>query len=107
MSNQTEATIFVSSTFVDLKEVRAEVIKWLEGVFEAKLVIMETFGSDVDPPDVLSTHRVRNSDIFIGIYAHRYGTIDAVSGESITELELDEAKRSFSGGALKDICLAN
>ncbi len=76
--------IFVSSTFVDLKEVRTEVIKWLDGVFETGLTTMETFGSDAAPPDVLSVRRVRECDLFVGVHAHRYGSIDPVSGKSIS-----------------------
>ena len=66
---------------------------------------METFGSDADPPDVYSVRRVGECDLFIGIYAHRYGTIDKDTGKSIAELELDEAKTTFSSGVLKDILL--
>jgi hypothetical protein len=95
----------LSSTYVDLSQTRTEVIKWLQGVFEADLTLMETFGSDAAPPDILSVRRVRDCDLFVGIYAHRYGTVDPATGESITELELDEAKRSLSTGTLKDILL--
>lgn len=97
--------IFLSSTFVDLAPVRQEISRWLLQVFGAELVIMETFGSDADPPDVVSVRRVRECDLFIGIYAHRYGTVEEVSGKSVTELELDEAERAYSGGTIRDILL--
>ncbi len=80
--------VFLSSTFVDLGDVRVDVSRWLTGVFGAELIIMETFGSDAAPPNITSVRRVRECDIFVGIYARRYGTIDEVSGRSITELEL-------------------
>lgn len=80
--------IFLSSTFVDLSSVRDELRKWLAGLFGIQLVVMETFGSDVAPPEINSVRRVRECDLFVGIYAHRYGTIDKDSGKSITELEL-------------------
>jgi hypothetical protein len=80
--------VFLSSTSVDLSSVRAEISKWLTGLFETKLIIMETFGSDAAPPEINSVRRVRECDLFVGIYAHRYGTIDEASGASITELEL-------------------
>lgn len=83
--------IFLSSTYIDLKDVRAEVARWLTGIFGASLVIMETSGSDAAPPNILSVRRVRQCDIFVGIYGRRYGTMDPDSGELITELELDEA----------------
>jgi len=87
--------IFLSSTYIDLRNVRAEVIRWLGGIFGAPLIVMETSGSDAAPPNVLSVRRVRQCDMFIGIYGYRYGTVDPGTGESITELELDEAtKRS-------------
>lgn len=99
------ATIFISSTFLDLRAMRAEVAEWLSEVFGADLIIMETFGSDADPPEVTSVRRVRECDFFVGIYANRYGTFDAGSGKSITELELDEAERSYSAGIIRDILL--
>ena len=69
------------------------------------MVVMETFGSDAVPPDIASVRNVRDCDIFVGVYAHRYGTVDVTTGKSITELELDEAERSHSAGVVKDILL--
>jgi len=66
---------------------------------------METFGSDDAPPDIFSVRRVRECDIFVGIYAHRYGTVDPATGKSITELELDEAERALSAGTVSGILL--
>lgn len=101
----TQSKIFLSSTFLDLSDSRKEVSRWLSGVFGADLIIMETFGSDTAPPNVVSVRRVSECDIFIGIYAHRYGSIDPHSGKSITELELDEAKHALSLGIIKDLLL--
>ena len=50
---------------------------------------METAGSDAAPPNVLSVRRVRECDLFVGIYARRYGSIDTATGKSKTQLELD------------------
>ena len=97
--------IFLSSTSVDLGSTRAEVSKWLSGVFGADLIIMETFGSDTAPPDIVSVRRVREADVFVGIYANRFGTVDERTGESITELELDEARHAQSTGVIADILL--
>jgi hypothetical protein len=68
--------IFISSTYLDLSEVRSEIARWLSGIFGTEFIIMETFGSDADPPDVYSVRRVGECNLFIGIYANRYGTID-------------------------------
>lgn len=97
--------IFLSSTYTDLSEIREVVSQWLSGLFGTELIIMESFGSDTAPPDVNSVRRVRECDFFVGIYAHRYGTIESATGKSIVELELDEAKRAFSSGILSDILL--
>ena len=97
--------IFLSSTYVDLSPVRDDLRKWLTGLFGAQLVVMETFGSDAAPPEINSVRRVRECDLFVGIYAHRYGTVDKDSGKSITELELDEANSAASAGILRDILL--
>jgi hypothetical protein len=97
--------IFLSSTFLDLAASRAEIVTWLTGVFGADMVVMETFGSDAVPPDITSVRRVRECDIFIGIYARRYGSVDPTSGKSITELELDEARNAFSSGIIRTILL--
>ena len=72
-------TVFMSSTFVDLAGIRQNVIHWLSEVFGVELAVMETFGSDATPPDITSVRRVRDCDLFIGIYARRYGTVDPIS----------------------------
>ena len=105
MNTNQNHKIFISSTYLDLAEIRSRITQWLSGIFGTELIIMETFGSDAGPPDVYSVRRVGECDLFIGIYAHRYGTIDKDTGKSITELELDEAKSAFSSGILKDILL--
>ncbi len=101
----TDVRIFLSSTFVDLQELREEIVLRLREVFGAHLLVMETFGSDVAPPVISAIRHVRDSDLFVGIYARRYGAVDPATGKSITELELDEAERSLSAGSLTDILL--
>ncbi len=102
---KTSIPIFISSTFIDLKDLRSTVSARLRDVFGAQLITMETFGSDDAPPDILSVRQVRQCDIFVGIYARRYGTVDQMTGKSITELELDQAERAFSAGTLTGILL--
>jgi len=101
----TEVRIFLSSTFVDLKALREEIANSLREVLGAQLIVMETLGSDEAPPSISSVRRVRECDVFVGVYARRYGTIDPASGKSITELELDEAERALSAGNMLAILL--
>lgn len=82
---------FVSSTFVDLKTHRrlvCDALKKLEHHSEA----MEFFGALPDTPKEECLQLVRTAGAYIGIFAMRYGSIDAESGKSLTELEYDEAQ---------------
>jgi hypothetical protein len=105
MGNAHPVKVFLSSTYTDLAQIRSQVSSWLSGVFGAQMLIMETFGSDAEPPKKNSLEKVRECDLFVGIYAHRYGTVDPETDKSITELELDEARNSYSSGITKDILL--
>lgn len=52
---------------------------------------METFGArDERPPDECR-RLVRESDVFVGVYAHRYGHVPRGSTTSMIEQEYDEA----------------
>jgi hypothetical protein len=53
-----QVRIFVSSTYLDLRDARGNLRDWLTGVFETELVVMETFGSaervnDFETPGVM------------------------------------------------------
>jgi hypothetical protein len=101
----TDVHIFLSSTFLDLKELREKTANRLRDVFGAHMLVMETSGSDDAPPVISSIRRLRECDIFVGVYARRYGSLDPATGLSITELELCEAERSLSAGTLTAILL--
>jgi hypothetical protein len=101
----TDVRVFLSSTFVDLRELRGDVARRLQEIFGANLIIMESFGSDEAEPKISSIRRVRECDFFVGIYARRYGTIDPESGKSITELELEKAEHAHSAGTVGGILL--
>lgn len=105
MRTRRQPAVFLSSTFIDLAPTRSRIAEWLSTLFGAELIVMETFGSDSAPPEVNSVRKVRECDFFVGVYAHRYGSMDKKTGKSITELELDEAIRAQSAGAIKDILL--
>jgi len=78
--------IFVSSTYLDLKEYRGKVraaILRLEQEYSG----MEYFGSQPEEPKTVSKDKIKQSDILIGVYAHRYGVIPDGDEESITEQE--------------------
>jgi len=55
----TDVHIFLSSTFVDLKELREKIANRLRDVFGAHMLVMEKFGSDDAPPVFLASTDVR------------------------------------------------
>ncbi|MEV7330171.1 HEAT repeat domain-containing protein [Micromonospora sp. NPDC093244] len=77
---------FVSSTFTDLRECREQVRKALQrlGVED---VAMETNTAEEARPVDLSLADVRSCDVYIGLFAWRYGFIPEGHQHSITELE--------------------
>ncbi|WP_263352034.1 DUF4062 domain-containing protein [Acidicapsa acidisoli] len=84
--------VFVSSTFLDLEDHRAYIMHEIQRrdlFFRG----MENFGAaSARTPDFIR-EQVRRADIYLGIFALRYGTEDPSSGVSMTELEYDEAVR--------------
>jgi hypothetical protein len=104
MSNEDSPTpraykgVMVSSTFTDLEEHRAELIKIIErrGL---KAIPME-YDAALPAGDVIdsSLRKVRDGSAYAGIIAKRYGQIPPCAKRnprkvSITELEFDEAVR--------------
>lgn len=83
--------IFISSTYEDLKDHRNLIIESFQK-FAIDINAMELWYSKPDTPLDVCLDNVSNSDIYIGIIAHRYGSVDNKTGKSITELEYDKAK---------------
>src|SRR5689334_7070827 len=91
MSN--ELSVFVSSTFVDLRDHRAAVIRsLLEAGFHP--VVMEHFMARAEEASVACMAEVVRSDLFVGIYAWRYDFVPPGSEVSITEQELLKAQET-------------
>ena len=83
--------IFIGSTYQDLINERQAVEKAIIRLKEKVPVAMEFFGSSPDTPLVTCMKKVAESDIYIGIFAHRYGFIPAGFEHSMTELEYRKA----------------
>ncbi len=91
--------VFVSSTYVDLKEHRKAVDEILNRL-SLQYRGMEYFGSRPLESKKACFEEIAQCDIFIGIYAHRYGYISPGDSTSITEQEFDYAKKN----GLKTYC---
>src|ERR1700730_17603640 len=84
--------VVVSATYADLKEHRravSDVLARLRQEYRG----MEFFGSSSDAATPTSLRELDDCDLFIGIYAHRYGTVPPGSDRSITEHEYDRARQ--------------
>lgn len=81
---------FVASTFKDLKDHRARVIRQLRAA-GFHVDPMEDWTSDSDPPKELSTARLEGCNLCVLLVAWRRGHVPAGETRSITELEHAEA----------------
>jgi tetratricopeptide (TPR) repeat protein len=84
--------VFISSTYKDLIDYRTAAIRAVEGTnYQASK--MEVFGARPDEPFDACLKEVEQSELFIGIYALRYGFIPEGADISITEMEYVHAKK--------------
>jgi hypothetical protein len=77
--------VFISSTWIDLQPERAAVEKALHRMQSTTFAGMEYFGSRPETPKEVSLAEVSGSDVYIVIFAHRYGS-------GITEAEYRRAR---------------
>jgi hypothetical protein len=85
-------SVFMSSTSRDLRDHRAAV---REALLDAGYhpVDMADFGARAEGARTACLDEVAEADLFLGIYAWRYGFMPEGSPVSITEQEFDEARR--------------
>jgi len=84
--------IFVSSTSEDLEKERRRVLEGI-GRLDFQAVAMESFGADSRQPIEVCLENVRNSNLYIVIVGHKYGSIVAETGKSYTQMEYEEARK--------------
>jgi tetratricopeptide (TPR) repeat protein len=84
--------VFISSTYKDLIEYRAAAIEAVEGT-SYQAIKMEVFGARSNEPIEACLKEIEQSDLFVGIYAHRYGYVPDGSDISITQMEYLHAKK--------------
>jgi len=83
--------IFISSTYEDLKEEREQVIKTVLRLGHIPIG-MEMFNAANQTQWEMIKRRIEESDYYIVVIAHRYGSIEKKSGLSYTEKEYDYAE---------------
>jgi tetratricopeptide (TPR) repeat protein len=103
--SRSQTTLFLSSTSFDLTPFREAAIHVCTRL-GLGVVAMEKFGPDPHQAAALCREKVRDADLFLGLYAHRYGQqFDEFGGKSITELEYEwaiEAKKPVLLFAIDD-----
>ena len=85
-----EKTVFISSTFLDLKEYRKKVWEKLTS-YQVNIRGMERFGAKTEAPLQTCLDEVIQSDIFICIIGYRLGTVDNSTEKSYVQLEYEKA----------------
>ena len=88
--NPKKFQIFVSSTYRDLSDVRRNVMEAIQRLLHFP-VGMEQFSSDDDEQWVIIQEMIQQTDYYICIIGHRYGSLSK-DGRSFTEKEWDYAK---------------
>jgi hypothetical protein len=83
-------TVFISSTYLDLKEERKKVWDTLEK-FDVAVKGMEQFGARKSNPLETCLTEVEQSDIYVGIFGMRYGSEENNLGKSYSQLEYEKA----------------
>ncbi|MBN2894125.1 MAG: DUF4062 domain-containing protein [Bacteroidales bacterium] len=83
-------TVFISSTFQDLKEHRSKVWDLLQK-YDVNIRGMEQFGARKENTLTTCLSECEICDIYIGIIGMRYGSIHEESGKSYTMLEYEKA----------------
>jgi hypothetical protein len=83
-------TVFISSTYDDLKQYRRTIWDLLEK-FQVNVRGMEQFGARKESPLATCLTEVEQSDIYLGVIAFRLGSIDSQSGKSFTQVEYERA----------------
>jgi len=90
------AKIYVSSTYTDLVEYRQAAVQHLTKLRAHQVTAMENYVASDDRPVDQCLSDVRACDVYIGIFAWRYGYVPPPAHNpnqlSITELEYREAK---------------
>jgi tetratricopeptide (TPR) repeat protein len=83
--------VFISSTYIDLKDYRQVAIEVVNR-YKCTPLAMEFFMAQPGEPTKVAKKEVEECDIFVGIYAHRYGSIPRRQKKSITQQEYELAK---------------
>ena len=91
--NSSFKSVFLSSTFEDMKEYRKAII---DRIIKRRMVpiCMENWGANANKVTSVITDEVKKADIYLGIFETRYGYVDENTNMSMPEIEYREALAS-------------
>jgi tetratricopeptide (TPR) repeat protein len=89
-----ELTIFLSGTMEDLREERTALREQGNLLPLYRVVAAEDWGARCHPPRDLCIRAARESDVYLGLYAGRYGHVPDGEEISVTEWEFDTAREA-------------
>lgn len=91
--NSSFKSVFLSSTFEDMKEYRKAII---DRIIKRRMVpiCMENWGANANKVTSVITDEVKKADIYLGIFGTRYGYVDENTNMSMTKIEYREALAS-------------
>lgn len=92
-------TMFISSTVKDLGEERNAVEGIIEGL-GGECWRSETFIAPGHSPYAMCLKMAERCDIYVGIYGRRYGHVDSLTAQSVTEMEYEIARQARPGKVL-------
>jgi hypothetical protein len=84
------AKVFISSTSIDLRDYRDAAIEECNRLGLVPIA-MEFFEAMAFGATAGSKQKLDGADLYVGIFAHRYGYIEAGQDKGITEIEFDHA----------------
>ena len=83
---------FLSATYIDLRDHRRAAVEAIQRLGH-EAVTMEVFGARPEEPTTACLRQIEDSNLMVGVYAHRYGFIPPGETISITEKEYEHARR--------------
>ena len=86
------AKVYISSTFLDLEKERDAAAGALRALQHQPIAMEDYVADDARPLD-RCLKDVRECELFVGIYAWRYGFVPGKQEKSITHLEYEEASK--------------
>src|SRR6266536_3256695 len=90
-------TVMVSSTFYDLRQLRADLARFIADELGYQALLSELPSFPVDPDlDTIENCQARvreNVDVFVLVIGGRYGSIDDKTSRSVTNLEFLAARQ--------------